>query len=578
MVLGTPVVASATGAPTIKSFTVSPSSVSSAGGKVTLTAKVGRAKTCTFSFTPHVGGLPATLKCSSGSVAKTIEVPANASSSTKYYTVKLSVKGSVGNVSATKRISEAAFVWASRTIDPLQGAPDSVSCPTTTFCVSVDGTGNVVMYNGATWSSPRLIDPNPASEFGFYNPLNSVACPKTNFCVAVDNVGNVLTYNGTTWSSPRLIDPGAALMSVSCPTTTFCAAVDNSGNALTYNGRTWSGLSSIDAAELVSVSCHTATFCVALDPDGNALTYNGARWSLPTSVTTGILESVSCASTTFCAAVDYNGDAYTYNGKTWSAGVIPFGTAPLPDVLTAPAGAIAQYSALGRSGLKIEAGTGAEPEWSTLYTSNGLAASAAGRSCGAGSLTALTGSGVGELVGSDCRTPGVVGIFAGAGTPGSLELVGPTLVPSDGQFSVLRLSSQKNRFVALVDGRNGSVNDLYALSGDGQPSSWSVSRSLTLPAGGAVVSSGFGPDGSLVVETKSASGDLQGAVSATGSGGSWTRLPQLPAGTEGVSVAADGTVDALSADLSELTVWQLTVGRWIRSQVVIVPIQYGSSS
>ena len=65
MVLGTPVVASATGAPTIKSFTVSPSSVSSAGGKVTLTAKVGRAKTCTFSFTPHVGGLPATLKCSS---------------------------------------------------------------------------------------------------------------------------------------------------------------------------------------------------------------------------------------------------------------------------------------------------------------------------------------------------------------------------------------------------------------------------------------------------------------------------------------------------------------------------------
>jgi hypothetical protein len=266
------------------------------------------------------------------------------------------------------------------------------------------------------------------------------------------------------------------------------------------------------------------------------------------------------------------------NGKTWSAGVIPFGTAPLPDVLTAPAGAIAQYSALGRSGLKIEAGTGAEPEWSTLYTSNGLAASAAGRSCGAGSLTALAGSGVGELVGSDCRTPGVVGIFAGAGTPGSLELVGPTLVPSDGQFSVLRLSSQKSRVVALVDGRNGSVNDLYALSGDGQPSSWSVSRSFSFPAGGAVVSSGFGPDGSLVVETRSASGLLQGAVTATGSGGSWTRLPQLPAGTEGVSVAADGTVDALSADLSELTVWQLTVGRWIRSQVVIVPIQYGSSS
>jgi hypothetical protein len=266
------------------------------------------------------------------------------------------------------------------------------------------------------------------------------------------------------------------------------------------------------------------------------------------------------------------------NGKTWSPGVIPFGTALLPDVLTPPAGATAQYSALGRSGSKIETGTGAEPEWSTLYTSSGLAGSAGGRSCGAGALTALTGSGEGELVGSDCTIPGVVGIFSGAGTPGSLERVGPSLARSDGQFSVLRLSSRGNRDVALVDGRNGSVNDLYALSGDGQPSSWSVSQSLSLPAGGAVVSSGFGPDGSLVVEIRSASGDLQGALSARASGGSWSHLPQLPAGTESVSVAASGTVDALSADLSELTVFQLTDGRWIRSQVLIVPIQYGSSS
>jgi hypothetical protein len=265
------------------------------------------------------------------------------------------------------------------------------------------------------------------------------------------------------------------------------------------------------------------------------------------------------------------------NGRTWSAGVIPFGTAALPDVLTPPAGATAQLSALDRNGSKVQVGTGAQTDWSTLYTKSGLAGSVEGRACGVGDLTALVASGHGELVGTSCNVPGAIGIFSGSGIPGSLQFVGPRLTPSDGQFSVLRLSWQKNRVVALVDGRNGSVNSLYAVSGDGQPTSWSVSQAFALPAGSALVSSGFGPDQTLVVETKSAAGLLGAAVAGSDGGGSWRSLPRLPADTESVSVAADGNVDALSASLSELTDWRLTGRRWSKTEVLTVPIQYGSS-
>ena len=106
------------------------------------------------------------------------------------------------------------------------------------------------------------------------NWLSSVSCPTASFCVAVDGYGNAFTYNGSTWSSPKSIDAGNTLESVSCPTASFCAAVDYSGNAFTYNGSTWSSPKSIDAGvPLYSVSCASASFCAAVDKEGNLFTY-----------------------------------------------------------------------------------------------------------------------------------------------------------------------------------------------------------------------------------------------------------------------------------------------------------------
>ena len=50
-----------------------------------------------------------------------------------------------------------------------------------------------------------------------------------------------------------------------------------------------------------------------------------------------------------------------------------------------------------------------------------------------------------------------------------------------------------------------------------------------------------------------------------------------PTYTESVSVGIGGAVDALSASLSQFTDWRLMNGQWHKAQVLVVPIQYGSS-
>jgi hypothetical protein len=269
------------------------------------------------------------------------------------------------------------------------------------------------------------------------------------------------------------------------------------------------------------------------------------------------------------------------NGLKWSGGVIPFGTAPVPDVFTAPSSGGAQFAALDAGGSNVAVGTGLETSWSTSYTKQEVAQSPAGRSCGVAGLTALTAYDGGELIGSSCTSSGVVGLFS-ATAPGSaaddLQFVGPDLGASAGKFSVLRLSDQENRLIALVDGRAGSLNDLYVLWENGKSSSWSVSQPLALEPGSEIASSGFGSGGALVVETRSAAGALQAATTGADGATSWHVLPRLPVDTETVSIGSGGRFDALSADLSQLTDWRLDAGAWTKIQVLTVPIEYGSSS
>jgi len=209
-------------------------------------------------------------------------------------------------------------------VDHQAGNFRSVSCPTATFCMAVDESGNNALeWHGASWSPPASIDPG-----GDRVELTSVSCPTVSFCVAVDTLGRILSWNGSRWSAPLAADPrGAGLESVSCPTAAFCVAVDGNGNGLTWNGRSWSRPRRIDdsGTGVQSVSCASARFCAAGDWGGNVVTFNGRAWSRPrlvdptnTAMTTGGgIGSMACPTSSFCVGVDWEGGSVTFNGREW---------------------------------------------------------------------------------------------------------------------------------------------------------------------------------------------------------------------------------------------------------------------
>ena len=196
------------------------------------------------------------------------------------------------------------------------GSLRSVSCPTATFCLAVDQSGNnALRWNGTSWSAPASIDPG-----GDQVELNSVSCASPAFCVAVDSLGRAVQWNGQSWTGPRPIT-GTGLTSVSCPSSTFCVAVSGGGDALAYNGTSWSA-AHVDSSgsSLQSVSCASSTFCAAGDWDGNVYTFNGQSWSAPRAIDAagGGISSLSCPVGGFCLGTDWNGGQVSWNGAKWT--------------------------------------------------------------------------------------------------------------------------------------------------------------------------------------------------------------------------------------------------------------------
>jgi hypothetical protein len=214
-------------------------------------------------------------------------------------------------------VSSRTPIWSN--VDSNIG-PLSVTCPTTSFCAANDTQGDVVTYDGTSWSAPRYVD----TSGGYMNSVSCATSSKSKFCAGVDNQGYVVTFNGSSWSQPNLIDPnGDGLMRVSCANVTFCVAVDANGSALMFNGTSWSLQSNIDpsAGLLWAVSCPTSTFCAALDLAGNVVMYDGSSWSPPVNVDpTGGIQggTISCPTSSFCAVSDSVGDVATFNGTSWS--------------------------------------------------------------------------------------------------------------------------------------------------------------------------------------------------------------------------------------------------------------------
>jgi alpha-tubulin suppressor-like RCC1 family protein len=97
--------AAASTQPTVSSFTVNPTTLTWAGGTVTLSVKVANAKTCTFSVAPAIKGLPAKQLCN-GTVNQKVTVPKNNGKTVITFTFDVSVTGTTTVKAPAIRLSE----------------------------------------------------------------------------------------------------------------------------------------------------------------------------------------------------------------------------------------------------------------------------------------------------------------------------------------------------------------------------------------------------------------------------------------------------------------------------------------
>ena len=217
------------------------------------------------------------------------------------------------------------------------------------------------------------------------------------------------------------------------------------------------------------------------------------------------------------------------------------------------------------------AGAAAAGQWSRLTTLSALAASAPGRSCGLVAVNAVSfGINNSPMAAGSCVRRGVAGVFADTG--GAWQAAGPALPAGFGgdQVQVLGLGRTPGGNAALLL----AGNDLLAAWSDG--GRWTVSEPVAAAAGDeqGVSASGFGADGSVWVLLGGSRAETIGEA-----GSAWQALPPVPAGTATLAPGTgSGGYDALAVAGSRLTVWQLAGTAWAKSQVVNVPIQYGSSS
>ncbi len=259
-------------------------------------------------------------------------------------------------------------------------------------------------------------------------------------------------------------------------------------------------------------------------------------------------------------------------GKNWTPGLLDADLADVPDAMAAASsGRTLALLTDGSIEAAATAGAAAAGQWSRLTTLSALAASAPGRSCGLVAVNAVSfGINNSPMAAGSCVRRGVAGVFADTG--GAWQAAGPALPAGFGgdQVQVLGLGRTPGGNAALLL----AGNDLLAAWSDG--GRWTVSEPVAAAAGDeqGVSASGFGADGSVWVLLGGGRAETIGEA-----GSAWQALPPVPAGTATLAPGTgSGGYDALAVAGSRLTVWQLAGTAWAKSQVVNVPIQYGSSS
>jgi hypothetical protein len=113
------------------------------------------------------------------------------------------------------------------------GSPaTAISCPSTTLCAVVNGTGLSYRHGDGPWTPVGTVDP--------HGGLDAISCPTTSFCIAADAEGHVVTWQGASWSAPQAVLPEATEYpgigtALSCTKDHFCMLMNADGDFSTYS-------------------------------------------------------------------------------------------------------------------------------------------------------------------------------------------------------------------------------------------------------------------------------------------------------------------------------------------------------
>lgn len=258
-------------------------------------------------------------------------------------------------------------------------------------------------------------------------------------------------------------------------------------------------------------------------------------------------------------------------GARWTPSLLPAGLARVPSALAAgPGGKLIALTSSGQVKLSAPGVSG----WTTPATRASLAATPAGHSCGLAGLTAAAfGPSGAVLLAGGCARPGVAGIFGETG--GRWQLAGPMLPAALGRqhVSVLQLAPAGRGTIALLTATAaGGASSLIA-AWEGADSRWTLSAPLPMD-GARIRSTATGATAHAGVILSTGRAEV-----ITGPGARWEALPALPAHAAALVLGPGRQVSALAPAGSVLTSWRLAAraGTWDRTQVLKVPVPYGSS-
>ena len=202
----------------------------------------------------------------------------------------------------------------------------AVSCASETMCMGVTATGSSFTWNGTEWKPAY-----PKGEGLGVETLKDVSCPTTTFCMSVGKKTGGVTFSQT-WNGTELVEKkpptGYFLEGVSCSAAAACTTVGYrvTGSevppaAARWDGTSWSaqtisGPVGSVAVPLSGVSCSSATVCVAVGayysgstpPPSLTMRWNGISWVVqsspnPAESTESLLQDVSCISPSACTSV-----------------------------------------------------------------------------------------------------------------------------------------------------------------------------------------------------------------------------------------------------------------------------------